>query len=287
MDKLTSIKTFQAVVKHKSFSGAAADLGISAQLASKYVAALESELGIRLLNRTTRRVNLTAEGTLYYEESIKILEELEALDSKLAQLKLHASGLLRVSAPVSLGNTTLGGLCGKFLDQYPDMSVDIQLNDRTVDIIEEGFDVALRIGNLVDSSLIARKLAPVTLLVCASESYLSQRGKPSNQHDLTHHHLLKYTYLKNTSGFESRAYPLTSNSAELLVAAAEMGVGVVLAPQYILEESIKAGRLTRLFVYQEEQPPALYAVYPHRQLIPLKIKVFVDYLAHFLKDKTL
>lgn len=287
MDKLTSIKTFQTVVKHKSFSAAAADLDISAQLASKYVAALESELGIRLLNRTTRRVNLTAEGTLYYEESIKILEDLETLDSKLAQLKLHASGLLRISAPVSLGNTSLGGIFGQFLEQYPDMTIDIQLNDRTVDIIEEGFDIALRIGNLMDSSLIARKLAPVTLLVCASEGYLEQHGAPANHAELKHHQLLRYSYLKDSSGFESRAYPLTSNSAELLVAAAEMGVGIVLAPQYILDTSIKAGRLKRLFVYQEEQPPALYAVYPHRQLIPLKIKVFVDYLAHFFKGKTL
>ncbi len=278
MDKLTTIKTFHTVVKLKSFSKAADELGLSPQLTSKYVSALEAELGIRLINRTTRRLNLTAEGASYFEESLKILESLESLENRLTDLKMNLSGLLRVSAPVSLGNQQLGDIIGHFLERYPELSIDIQLNDRKVDIIDEGFDVALRIGSMVDSNLVARRLAPVEVLVCASPAYTAKHGVPRGVADLKPHKVLKYSYLSNQSGFEGHETPVISNSGELLAKAAKSGIGVVMAPGYIVKDAIAAGELTTLFSLNETDDLALYALYPHRTLLSLKVKSFVDYL---------
>ncbi|MEY3038313.1 MAG: hypothetical protein RL143_880 [Pseudomonadota bacterium] len=279
MDKLTTIKTFHTVVKLKSFSKAADELGLSPQLTSKYVSALEAELGIRLINRTTRRLNLTAEGASYFEESLKILESLESLENRLTDLKMNPSGLLRVSAPVTLGNQQLGGIIGSFLERYPELSIDIQLNDRKVDIIDEGFDVALRIGSLVDSNLVARRIAPVEVFACASPRYTAKYGAPTKIADLKNHKVLKYSYLSNQGAFEGKATPVISNSGELLAKAAKAGIGVVIAPGYIVQAAIDSGELTTLFSLNESNDLALYALYPHRTLLSLKVKTFVEYLA--------
>lgn len=287
MDKLTSIKTFHAVVKHKSFSQAAEELDISPQLVSKYVSALESELGLRLLNRTTRRLNLTSEGSSYYEESLKIVESLETLESRITDLKLNPSGLLRVSAPVSLGSQRLGTIVGDFIAKYPDMSVDIQLNDRKVDIIDEGFDVALRIGLLVDSSLIAKRLAPVDVFVCASTDYMANRGEPKSLADLSQHRVLKYSYLSSQRGFEGSDAPIISNSGELLTQAAKTGAGVVMAPRYIVQNALDSGELKKLFSINEAEKLALYAVYPHRTLVSIKVRAFVEHLSEIFAHQSL
>ena len=284
MDKLTTIKTFHTVVKLKSFSKAADELGLSPQLASKYVSALETELGIRLINRTTRRLNLTAEGASYFEESLKIIESLESLENRLTDLKTNPSGLIRVSAPVSLGSQQLGDIVGSFLERYPDLSIDIQLNDRKVDIIDEGFDVALRIGSLVDSNLVARKLAPVEVLVCAAPSYTANHGAPTKIADLKHHKVLKYSYLSNQSGFEGKETPVISNSGELLAKTAKAGIGVVMAPGYIVNTAIESGELTALFSLHETDDLALYALYPHRRLLSFKVKTFIEYLVEAFAD---
>ena len=287
MDKLTSIKTFHAVVKHKSFSRAAEELEISPQLVSKYVSALETELGLRLLNRTTRRLNLTSEGASYYDESLKIVESLEALETRITDMKLSPSGLLRVSAPVSLGSQRLGTIVGDFIAKYPDMSVDIQLNDRKVDIIDEGFDVALRIGSMVDSSLIARRLAPVDVFVCASAEYIAENGEPKNLAELSRHRILKYSYLSNQSAFEGSNAPIISNSGELLSKAAKTGAGVVMAPRYIVQNALDSGELKKLFSVNESNELALYAVYPHRTLVSLKVRAFVDHLSEVFVHQSL
>lgn len=279
MDKLTNIKTFHTVVKHKSFSKAADELGLSPQLTSKYVSSLETELGIRLINRTTRRLNLTADGASYFEESLKILESLESLENRLTDLKMNPSGLLRVSAPVSLGTQQLGPIIGSFIERYPDLSIDIQLNDRKVDIIDEGFDVALRIGSMVDSNLVARRIAPVEVFVCASPAYTAMYGAPTKIADLKNHKVLKYSYLSNQSTFEGKETPVISNSGELLAKAAEAGIGVVIAPGYIVQAAIDSGELTTLFSLNGSNDLALYALYPHRTLLSLKVKTFVEHLA--------
>jgi DNA-binding transcriptional LysR family regulator len=287
MDKLTSIKTFHAVVKHKSFSQAAEALGISPQLVSKYVSTLEAELGLRLINRTTRRLNLTSEGSSYYEESVKIVESLEALETRITDMKLSPSGLLRISAPVSLGSQRLGTIVGDFIAKYPDMSVDIQLNDRKVDIIDEGFDVALRIGSLVDSSLIAKRLAPVDVFVCASTGYIANRGEPKSLADLSQHRILKYSYLSNQREFEGNDAPIISNSGELLSKAAKTGAGVVMAPRYIVQNALDSGELKKLFSVNDTENLALYAVYPHRTLVSIKVRAFVDHLSEVFAQQSL
>ena len=287
MDKLTSIKTFHAVVKHKSFSQAAEALGISPQLVSKYVSTLEAELGLRLINRTTRRLNLTSEGSSYYEESVKIVESLEALETRITDMKLSPSGLLRISAPVSLGSQRLGTIVGDFIAKYPDMSVDIQLNDRKVDIIDEGFDVALRIGSLVDSSLIAKRLAPVDVFVCASTGYIANRGEPKSLADLSQHRILKYSYLSNQRAFEGSDAPIISNSGELLSKAAKTGAGVVMAPRYIVQNALDSGELKKLFSVNDTENLALYAVYPHRTLVSIKVRAFVDHLSEVFAQQSL
>lgn len=242
---------------------------------------------MRLLNRTTRRLNLTSEGLSYYEESLKIIESLETLENRLKDTKLSPSGLLRVSAPVSLGNQRLGALVGDFITQNPDMSVDIQLTDRKVDIIDEGFDVALRIGSLVDSSLIVKRLAPVEIYVCASPRYLSEQGRPKNMSEIKQHRILKYSYLSNQIEFEAMDRPIMSNSGELLSEAAKVGVGLVMAPRYIVQKALEAGTLIRLFSQHNKNDLALYAVYLHRTLVPLKVSAFVDYLTGVFADQRL
>lgn len=287
MDKLTTLKTFHTVVKHRSFSQAAIELNTSPQLVSKYISALEKSLGIRLINRTTRRLNLTSEGAEYYEESLKITDALDVLESRITDLQLRPSGLLRISAPVSLGTEFLGAMVARFIQQHPGVSVDIQLNDRKVDIIDEGFDLALRIGALMDSSLIARPLAQVDVLACASPAYLREHGAPATQDDLHQHQLLRYSYLEQDASHSDTRVPITSNSGELLAKAAAAGAGVVISPRYIVQHGLAQGDLVELFVLPNPAGLGLFAVYPHRTMLPLKLRVFVDFLADQFRDCTL
>ena len=282
MDKLTQMRTFVSVVQTGSFTQAASELAISAQLASKYVSALESALGVRLLARTTRRVHLTEAGERYLPKARHILDELTALEDELSGLQTHARGTLRISAPVSFAASQMGHLIADFQQQHSAISVDLQLNDRKVNIIEEGFDVALRVGTLEDSSLIARKIAPVKMLICASPEYLDKHGEPQSWEDLKHHRVLRYSYtttepklLVDSNG------ALFCNNGDFLTRCATAGAGIVIQPSFIVEEAIKSKALTPILAHCSPPALGLYALYAHRTLMTSKLRAFIDFISAY------
>lgn len=284
MDKFQQIRTYLAVAEQGSFVAAADTLGLSPQLVSKYVAALEADLGSRLLNRTTRRVNMTEAGAQYFAEASELIEALERLESRITLTQQSVRGVLRVSAPVSLGSRFLGEAVQRFQQEYPEVSVDLQLNDRKVDIVEEGFDIALRIARLKDSSLVARKLSEVPISYCAAPSYLKLRGTPRVKAELKEHRLLRYSYLDGPPPSGSEAW-LGSNSGDFLVDAARAGAGVVSVPRFMVRHRLELGQLAEVLCDEPREVLGLYAVYPHRALLPLKVRSFSDYLAqHFNRN---
>lgn len=295
MDRISALNAFVAVADEGGFKKAADKLDLSNQLVSKYVSQLEEHLKVRLFNRTTRRVRLTEEGEQCYQFAQQILESLTDMESQLGEMQSEAQGQLRISAPVTFATRHLAPLIGDFKKAHPAVGIELQLNDRKVDVVEEGFDVALRIGKLKSSSLIARRLAPVRLVVCASPDYLAREGVPETPEDLRPEHYLRYSYLEPGPA-ESRlmlalkrnsataAASLASNNGEILMQAAIAGQGYVLQPTFIVGDAIKAGKLSVILREFAPEPLGLYAVYPHRKLLATKLKVFIEFISSYFGD---
>ncbi|MDN3556804.1 LysR family transcriptional regulator [Halomonas maura] len=288
MDRIDAMRAFITVVAEGGFTRAAERLEMSPQLVSKYVSQLEQHLGVRLLNRTTRKIHLTEAGTRYHQRAQQVLTDIDDMEHQLGDLQTQAQGLLRISAPVSFATHHLAPLLSDFQRAHPAVGIDLQLNDRKVDIVEEGFDIALRIGHLKSSSLIAKRIAPVRLVMCASPGYLKRHGTPRHPEDLKTHCYLRYSYMEQEAG-ESvvRWLPgrdqhpggdLISNNGDVLVAAAIAGAGIALQPTFISGAAIKAGKLRIILAEHEPEPMSLYAVYAHRQLLASKVRCFVDFL---------
>lgn len=278
------MRTFCAVAKAGSFSGAAEQLGLSPQLVSKYVSQLEEHLGVRLLNRTTRRVHITEAGERYLTRARFVLDEIEDMESMAGESQREAKGRLRVSAPVSFGVKHLSALFNDFQQANSGVTIDCQLNDRKVDIIEEGFDIALRVGQLKDSSLIAKKLATVRIVICASPSYLQHMGMPETLADLKAHRYLRYSYLDPTPGSEvhnalseNEENNFVCNNGDTLSQMAVMGAGIALQPTFICGDALASGDLVEIL--PELAPPemGLFAIYAHRQLLASKVRTFLDF----------
>lgn len=294
MDRITAMRTFVTVASEGNFSRAAERLDMSPQLVSKYVSQLESQLGVRLLNRTTRRVHLTEAGSHYQQRAQLLLDDLAELDSQMGDLQHRARGVLRISAPVSFGSRHLPALMSAFQREHPDVSIDLQLNDRKVDIIEEGFDVALRIGQLKDSSLIARAIAPVRIVLCAAPDYLARHGTPTQLEHLQGHRYLRYSYLESDTNQALQAWlrrceqsghhALVSNNGDVLVQAAIEGLGIALQPTFICGEAIASGQLQIVLDQHAPAPLGLYAVYAHRTLLASKVRCFIDFIEGFYGD---
>lgn len=288
MDRLTAMAVFAEVVETRSFSAAASRLGLSTSTASKYVAHLERHLGVRLLHRTTRRVSLTEAGAAFYERATRIVGEMEDAETTVSRLRGTPRGVLRVNAPTSFGTLHLAPAIPVFLARYPEVRVDASLDDRVVDLVEGGFDVAVRVArSLPDSSLVARRLAPNRLVVCAAPPYWKAHGKPRTPADLAHHVCLRYTHLTTQAwgfhgprGEESVVVSgsLQANNGEVLAAAAVAGLGVAHLPSFIVGPALAAGALEPALDDYAVADAFLYAVYPHRQAPP-KVRVFVNFLA--------
>ncbi|UUX48507.1 LysR family transcriptional regulator [Nisaea acidiphila] len=288
LENLTGLVVFAKVVEEGGFSKAASSLGISKSSVSKQVSALEDHLGTRLLNRTTRRFSLTESGTLLYERCQRIVAEVDAAEREAGSLQSNPSGRLRVTTGMSFGRLHLAKVLPDFLFEYPDLSVDLVLNDRRVDLVEEGYDVALRIGKLEDSSLIARKLCPSNQVTVASPGYLSKRGEPKHPDELAGHEHLAYSYhnegLSWTYRTEGKAHQVRieprifANNGDAILTMAEQGAGIAQMPTFIAADSIRAGRLKPILREFEMAPYNLYALYPHARNLPLKVRVFVDFL---------
>ncbi|MEE8189064.1 MAG: LysR family transcriptional regulator [Kiloniellales bacterium] len=290
MERLDAMAVFARVVEAESFSQAARELGLSKSAVSKQVSRLEEALGVRLLNRTTRRLSLTEAGAAYYEGCQRVVAEAEAAEQAVTQLAAAPRGRLRVNAPMSFGVRRVGPALPDFMARYPELSVEMTLNDRFVDLVEEGFDVGVRIAKLEDSSLIARRLAPNRRVLCAAPAYMAERGQPAALDDLQDRECLLYSYQTAGDvwrlcgpGGERRLRVtgrLRINNGDALLAAAIGGLGIAFLPTFICGEDLRAGRLVHILPeWSEPADTAVYAVYPAARHLSPKVRVFVDFLA--------
>ena len=295
MDRLNAIEAFVSVVERGGFTAAAEALRKSRAMVSKHVQDLEEQLGARLLNRTTRRVGLTEIGRIYYERCVQVLADLAEADAEVSAEQASPRGTLRLNAPMSFGTMHLAAAVADFSALHPLVTVDMALNDRVVDLVEEGYDVAVRIGRLADSTLIARRLAPCRMVLCAAPSYVERHGAPRTPAELADHNCLGYTYLATWDEWrlDGPGGPvavrvsgsLNSNNGEALAAAARRGLGIIVQPTFIVGDDLKAGRLVRLLPDHHPFEPAISAVYPHARHLSAKVRGFVDFLAGRFGDR--
>jgi DNA-binding transcriptional LysR family regulator len=288
MDKLTGMAVFARVVEAQSFTAAAGQLGMSRSAVSKTIAGLEDRLGARLLNRTTRRLALTEVGRAFYERAARIVAEAEEAELAVTRLQATPRGTLRINAPVSFGTAHLAPALIDFMKRYPELKVDIGLADRMVDLIEEGYDLAVRIGALPDSSLIARRIADNHMVVCAAPSYWRRHGRPSEPQDLAHHACLTYAYQRSPNQWPFKGPagrftvavdgPLRANNGDLSLAAALAGLGVVALPCFLCGADLAAGRLEPVLCDWMPPPGGIHAVYPHGRHLSAKVRAFIDFL---------
>lgn len=287
MDRLDEIRAFAAVAEARSFTQGARKLEVSGAQVSKMVARLENRLGARLLNRTTRDVSLTDTGQAYLERARDLLESFDALESSVRD-QSGPSGNLKVSAPVSFGKNQLTPALLDFASGCEAVSLDVNFSDRVVNLVEEGFDVAVRIGHLTDSSLVARRLAAVRMVTCASPDYLARAGAPSTLADLAAHEAIIDTNARDATAWrfgphgdlqEVRVHGrLRFNGAEPAVAAAVAGFGITRSPAFAAAEDLRAGRLVPLLCNFEPELIHVHAVYPHARHLAAKVRAFVDFL---------
>nr|WP_315428216.1 LysR family transcriptional regulator [uncultured Albidiferax sp.] len=288
MDVFDSMRVYVQAVEKGSLSAAATACGISATMAGNHLRTLEKRLGMQLLQRTTRRQHLTAFGEDYYARCKEILRLVAETDAQAQNLQLAPAGKLRISAPVSFGTEALMPALSVYLARYPEVSVDVALCDRVVDLVEEGFEAAIRIGALPDSALIARPLAPYRLMICASPDYLARRGTPASPEDLGQHECLSFSpaalvhwRLTDTQDDICRvpvSGRLQVNNGQALRVAALHGLGIVLQPAILLQADVQAGRLVQLFATHTLPSRPMSVVYlPDRYRSP-KLRSFVDFL---------
>ncbi|MGF1649957.1 MAG: LysR family transcriptional regulator [Hyphomicrobiaceae bacterium] len=289
------MRAFAAVVATGSFTAAAERLGSTPQLVSKYVAALEHDLGTRLLNRTTRRVALTEAGRALHPRCMGLLEDFDALRADARQERMVPRGHLNVAAPITFGELRLAGLLQAFAERWPEVTVELKLSDRFVDLVAEGVELAIRIGNLEDSSLIARRLADMPILCVASPNYLAQAGEPRNPAELKHHRCVIDTNFREPEKWpflvDGERVTMTvtgqirANSASAVRTLVLANAGIALCPAYAVDNDIEEGRLVALFGAASAQSLAVHAVYPPTRHLSARVRVFVEMLAeHMTKD---
>lgn len=289
MEEFAGLAVFAQVVEARSFSAAARSLGMSKSAVSKRVARLEDRLGARLLNRTTRRLSLTEVGAAFYERCARIVSELEEAELAVTHLSSEPRGTLKLNAPVTFGQLQIAPAVPELLARHPELRIDMLLSDRVVDLVEEGFDVAIRIGTLPDSTLVARRLAPDRRVVCATPGYLERYGRPHTPADLEAHNCLGYSFLGAQSEWRFRGPRgeraqrvrgnFQANNGEVLRAALLQGLGLALMPTFIVGRDLAAGRLEAVLEEHELAPGGVYAVYPHGRHLSPKVRAFVDFLA--------
>ena len=289
---LHQMTVFARTVSTGSLSAAARELGVSTAVVSRKLGALEARLGVRLLNRTTRRIALTDEGARYHEACVRILAEIEEADAEAAARRVEPQGVLKVALPASFGHKHIAPLIPKFAERYPAVQLALSLSDRTVNVIDEGFDLAIRIAELQDSSLAARKLAPNRRVVCASPAYLRRRGTPATPHDLARHNCLTTTeFQMNWDYKDPEGNPgsvrvsghYACDNWEVLRDWAVAGLGIALKSTWDVRRDLENGSLVPLLPgYTFGSEVAIFAVYPHRRHLPAKTRVFIDFLAESL-----
>ena len=281
---------FAKVVEQGSFARAADRLSISTSACSRLVAELEAHLETRLLNRTTRRLSLTESGQGFYERCVQLLADLDDAERAATESAASPRGTLRLTTSINFGVRHVSPAIGEFLAKYPAVKFDVSLSDRIVDLVEEGYDLAIRIGSAGGETVVARKLGEARMVACASPAYLKARGAPKTPEDLARHSCLTYEYMPTRQVWPFRgkdgrehavrvAGPLHSNNGDLLAAAAVAGVGIAYEPEFILGPDLKAGRLVPILTSYTAPLGPIYAVYPSRRYLSAKVRAFVDFLA--------
>ncbi|WP_325079911.1 LysR family transcriptional regulator [Klebsiella aerogenes] len=291
MDKLRGMETFVAVVECGSFTGAAARLEMSAVMVGKYIALLEGQLGTRLLERNTRRQSLTDAGRVYFDEARRVLEQVANAERSVERLRLAPAGTLRVSAPVSFGASIIAPLTASFLQAWPEVRVELDLTNRMVDLVDEGIDLAIRIGDIQRTDLVAKYLAPYRMAICAAPDYLARHGTPQTPADLAGHQCLSHTVWTARNEWRlpgaaeevrwKRDAALRCNDGYALRMAAVAGAGLLLQPEVLLAEDLANGRLVRILQNYTPEPRPIHLLW-RQDLRPLpKLTRFVE---HLLKE---
>lgn len=289
MDRFREMSSFVAVVEAGSFVAAGDALRVSKAAVSRSVIELESRLGARLLQRTTRRLSLTEAGRAYYGHCKQILAELEEADRAVGMVTGHPIGRLRVNAPFSFGILHLARLWGQFMEQYPEVDLDVTLSDRLVDVVEDGFDVVIRISRLQDSTLVYRRLATTRILLCASPEYLASHGSPATVEEIANHPVIAYSYASQGDVWrfttadgvrevQTRAR-MRTNNGDTCRAVALAHQGLVLQPDFLVGTDLAQGRLIEVLPECRGPEVGVYAVYPSRKHLSVKIRALVDFLA--------
>jgi DNA-binding transcriptional LysR family regulator len=296
MDRVTSMRVFIRAATEGSLSAAARHLGMSAAMATKHVNALEVRLGVKLFHRTTRHLGLTEAGSNYMEACQRILQDIDEAEATAASQRIEASGLLRMSVPLSFSSRFLAPLIPEFSRRHPDVRIELGLSDIQHDLIAGNWDLAIRIGRLHDSTLQARRLGDSKMRVCAAPAYLERRGVPRRIADLVHHNCLSYTLSALQDGkqwmfgvqgdIKARiSGDLLANNGDALLAVAVAGQGIIYQPHFIVSEALKRGELVRL----ELDKPAvelggIHVLYPPDRRPPAKVRVMIDYLAEVFAE---
>jgi len=288
MDKFQEMRAFVGVVDSGSFVGAADALGMSKPTVSRYVGDLEARLGIRLLQRTTRKLSLTEEGEVFHARCKELLANVDEAEAEITSHRGEVAGQLKLSVPVTFGELHLAPLWGRFLARHPKVTLDVSLSDRTVDLVDEGFDAAVRIARLPASSLVSRKLSSTRLVLCASPKYLKRHGVPRHPDELAAHAILNYTLLATGDHWEfdgpkgrvvAKVTPrFRSNSGATCLAGALQDLGIILQPTFLVAQELRSGTLVEVLPQYRSSEIGVYVIYPTRKHVPPKVRMLVEFL---------
>tara|TARA_R110001583_G_scaffold867_5_gene7829 strand:- start:97 stop:978 length:882 start_codon:yes stop_codon:yes gene_type:complete len=284
------VSEFVAVAEAESFTAAGKRLGISTAQVSRQVSALETRLSAKLFYRTTRQVSVTELGNIYYQHCRQLLDGLDEAERAITNLQSTPTGKLKITAPVTYGERTIAPLVNSFVAKYPGLEVRLHLTNQTLDLIDEGYDLAIRLGKLGDSTMMAKRLASRTQYVCASPDYLATHGVPHSLSELEQHNCLKGTldYWRFQENGNARNIKVKGNircnSGRALVDAALKGIGIVQLPDYYVSHSIENGQLISLLEYLREPDEGVWALYPHNRHLSPKVRMLIDYLAKELGE---
>lgn len=289
MDRWSAMQSFVRVVESGSFVAAAERLGTSTSSLSRQIAELEKHLGARLLNRTTRRLSLTESGQAFYERTVGLLNDLAEAESIVGQSAAAPRGTLRLTCSHAMAEQRIAPAIATFVARYPDMKFDLVVSDRLIDLIDEGFDLAVRVGQVGSDRLVARRLGSMQLIACAAPEYLERRGSPNAPQELSAHNALTYAYASAPRSWrfsDSQGHQhdvrvsgsLHANSGDALKAAAIAGLGIICEPDFLVADAIEDGRLARVLAGFEPMRGDIWAVYPSHRHLSLKVRLFVDHI---------
>jgi len=293
MNKFEELEAFVSVVDSHSFSLAAHKLGIAKSSLSKRVSELEKRLGVQLMQRTTRRLSLTDSGRHFYQRAVTVLTDLNEAEQMVSDAQCGLMGKIKLTAPLGLGVGPLSTPVSEFMLLHPRIEIELDINDRELDLVDEGFDLAIRVGDLQDSSLIARKLSTVGFAVCASPAYLEAHGVPQHPSELSGHELLIYSNVSTSEQWrfdvqDKRVLPrvtsrMSANNGEVLANFARQGLGIVRGPLFYLQGFIDSGELVSILEDYDTQKAGIYAVYPPGRLVSRRVKMLSDFLLAYFK----